>query len=71
MKQQYYVVWVGRAPGVYDNWPETEAQVKGYPAPRYKGGFATRMEAEAAYKAGHEKYFSDKRKRKKGGPSLF
>ena len=71
MKQQYYVVWVGYKCGVFDSWKETEAQVTGYRAPKFAGGFATRMKAEAAYKAGHEKYFSDKRKKDKGGPSLF
>lgn len=43
----YYVVWQGREPGIYDNWPACEQQVKGVTA-RYKG-FATLAEAEAAY----------------------
>lgn len=46
-KAAYYVVWQGKAPGIYDNWEACEEQVKGVAA-RYKG-FASRAEAEAAY----------------------
>lgn len=34
--RKYYVVWEGRAPGVYDSWEEAEAQVKGFPGARYR-----------------------------------
>ncbi|MDE6271351.1 MAG: ribonuclease H family protein [Muribaculaceae bacterium] len=34
--RKYYVVWEGRAPGVYDSWEEAEDQVKGYPGARYR-----------------------------------
>jgi len=49
-KQKYYVVWAGKQPGIYDNWPEAEGQVKGFAGARYKA-FPTRAEAEAAYGA--------------------
>ena len=71
MKQQFYVVWLGYQCGVFDNWPETEAQVKGYPAPKYAGGFATRLEAETAYRDGYEQYIITKQQKGKGGPALF
>lgn len=34
--RKYYVVWVGHAPGVYDNWDECRAQVESFPGARYK-----------------------------------
>ena len=47
--QKWYVVWKGRAPGVYGSWAECERQVKGYTGAQYKA-FPTRAEAEAAFK---------------------
>lgn len=47
-KPKYYVVWVGREPGIYTDWDSCRAQVNGAPGARYKS-FATRQEAEAAY----------------------
>ena len=71
MKKQYYVVWTGLVPGVYANWKETEKQVKGYSGAQYSGGFVTRAEAEAAFKAEYEKWLKDKENKDKGGPPLF
>lgn len=34
--RKFYVVWEGRAPGIYDSWDEARAQVDGYPQARYK-----------------------------------
>ncbi len=48
-KNKFYVVWVGAKPGIYSSWAECQLQIKGFPAAKYKG-FATRAEAEAAYK---------------------
>lgn len=48
-KQKYYVVWVGHKPGIYTNWDDCNAQVKNYPAARYKS-FESKSEAEAAFK---------------------
>ncbi|MBI1224665.1 MAG: ribonuclease H [Bacteroidetes bacterium] len=47
-KKKYYVVWQGVNPGVYDSWLKAQAQIKGYPAAKYKS-FGTKEEAEAAY----------------------
>lgn len=35
-KVKYYVVWEGRAPGVYDSWEECRLQVEGCKAAKYK-----------------------------------
>ena len=29
-KSKYYVVWKGRKTGIFSNWLEAEAQVKGF-----------------------------------------
>ncbi len=60
-KQKYYVVWVGRQPGVYDNWQECEQQVKKFPGAKFKA-FETRAEAEQAFNHPPEKYISSKKK---------
>lgn len=45
---KFYVVWVGREPGVYDNWPDAEQQVRGFSKAQYKS-HTTRSEAEKAF----------------------
>ncbi len=50
-KQKYYVVWTGKAPGIYTSWPEAERLVKGFPDARYKS-YPTLAEAESAYRRG-------------------
>ena len=51
MAQNYYVVWSGREPGVFSDWATAQRSVKGYAGARYKS-FATRGEAEQAFRAG-------------------
>lgn len=51
-KRKYYVVWVGRTPGIYDDWPACKAQIDGFPDARYKG-FTTIKQAEEAWAAGY------------------
>jgi len=48
--KKFYAIAVGRKPGIYENWPDAQAQVTGYPGARFKG-FADRKEAEAWMKA--------------------
>lgn len=43
-KKKFYAVAVGATPGIYGNWPEAQAQVKGFGGAKYKG-FVTRQEA--------------------------
>lgn len=44
-KKNYYVVLVGRTPGIYTTWSDCEAQVKGFKGAKYKG-FKTIQEAQ-------------------------
>ncbi len=50
-KRKFYVVWEGRAPGVYDSWEECEAQVKGYPDAKFKS-FGNQIDAVNAFRNG-------------------
>jgi ribonuclease HI len=49
--QKYYVVWVGKTPGIYSTWPEAERQIKGFPGAKFKS-FPTLALAEEAYAQG-------------------
>ena len=60
-KAAYYVVWVGKTPGIYDNWEDCEAQVKGTAGAKYKG-FASREAAEQALEEGADKHIIRKPK---------
>jgi len=51
MSGRFYVVWRGRAPGVYASWDEARAQVEGFSGARYRA-FDDRAQAEAAFAAG-------------------
>ena len=48
MAKKFYVVWVGRLPGVYASWGECKEQVEGFTGAKYKS-FATEVEAQRAY----------------------
>ncbi|MEC4726945.1 ribonuclease H family protein [Shewanella sp. D64] len=48
MASKYYVIWVGRKPGIYTSWDEAKQQVDKYPKAKYKS-FKTRAEAETAF----------------------
>jgi len=50
-KQKYYVVWSGRKPGIYTDWPSCKAQVEGVAGAKYKS-FPTPEQAEQAFGAG-------------------
>ena len=47
-KKKYYVVWVGAKPGVYDTWDSCNAQIRGYPAAKYKS-FSSLDQARQAF----------------------
>lgn len=49
MAKKYYVVKVGRVPGIYFRWEDCKKMVDGYPRPVYRG-FETLEEAEAYMK---------------------
>lgn len=48
MSKKYYVVWQGEKPGIYDSWPQTQAQVKGRKDAQFMG-FTSFEEASKAY----------------------
>jgi len=54
---KYYVVWVGKTPGIYTAWNECKAQVDGVPGAKYKS-YPTKAEAEKAYAIGFQKAFA-------------
>ncbi len=44
-KKKYYAISKGRKPGIYNDWPTAEAQVKGFQGAKFKG-FSSRQQAE-------------------------
>jgi ribonuclease HI len=54
-KNKFYVVWIGRIPGIYTQWEDCKAQVDGMEGAKYKG-FPTRELAEMAWHDDFEKY---------------
>ena len=54
-EKKYYVVWVGRKPGVYDNWAACKAQVDKQTGAKYKS-FVTESEATQAYADGWQQH---------------
>ncbi|MEK3733386.1 ribonuclease H family protein [Paenibacillus sp. FSL M8-0334] len=55
-KQKYYVVWVGKVPGIYTSWDECQQQVNQYTGAKFKA-FESKAEAEKAYAAGYKAYW--------------
>mgnify|MGYP006283711747 FL=1 len=51
MAQKFYVVWVGRETGIFNDWPTAHASVDQFAGAKYKA-FATRAEAEQALHEG-------------------
>lgn len=47
-KKKWYVVWVGKTPGIYTEWPLAQQQVSGVEGARYKS-FGNLMEAKEAF----------------------
>ena len=48
IKKKWYAVYIGRRPGVYDEWSECPAQVNRFRGTMFKG-FQSKSEAEASY----------------------
>ncbi len=46
-KSNFFVVWEGKVPGIYNSWEECKRQIHGYAGALYKG-FATEAEAREA-----------------------
>lgn len=64
-KSKYYVVWVGRQPGIYTAWADCQAQTNGYPGAKFKA-FDSEAEAKEAYAAGWKKAFASAASGKSG-----
>ncbi len=57
--QKYYVVWVGKKPGVYRSWAKCYAQVKKFEGAKFKS-FFTLQQAEEAFKGKMADYIGKK-----------
>jgi ribonuclease HI len=51
LAKKFYVVWTGRKTGVFTEWATTQLHVDKFPGARFKS-FATRAEAEQAFRSG-------------------
>lgn len=51
MAKKFYVIWVGREPGIYTDWPTAQKQIMKFSGAKYKS-FPTKAEADAAFAAG-------------------
>lgn len=50
-KKKFYAVVKGHTPGIYNNWADAEAQIKGFSGAKFKG-FPSKEQAEAAMQYG-------------------
>ena len=55
---KYYVVWVGRDPGIYEDWGAAKAQVHGFKGAKYKS-FMGYDKAQEAFDKGPETYMDN------------
>jgi ribonuclease HI len=51
MAKKFYVIWVGREPGIYTDWPTAQKQVMKFAGAKYKS-FPTKAAADAAFSDG-------------------
>jgi len=55
-KNNYYVVWQGKQPGIYSSWEQCKSNVIGVEGAKYKG-FSTELEALEAYGKSFSDYY--------------
>lgn len=55
-KQKYYVVWVGRKPGIYTSWADCQKQTNQFEQAKFKS-FQSKEEAEKAYREGWQQHW--------------
>lgn len=55
-KQNYYVVWSGKKPGIYYSWAECKEQVVGVEGSKYKS-FESESDAKSAFQEGYQAYY--------------
>jgi ribonuclease HI len=56
-KNKFYVVWIGKKPGIYSSWEKCKKQVDGVEGAKYKG-FPTEELASSAFQDNFEKYIN-------------
>lgn len=54
-KNNFFVVWDGKIPGIYDSWEKCKQQIHGYAGAKYKG-FEVHQEAVEAYNSPYWDY---------------
>lgn len=59
-KQKFYVVWVGKRPGVYNSWAECQEQTNQFFDAKFKS-FNSSQEAEQAFHDGWQMHWGQKR----------
>jgi len=57
-KQKYYVVWVGKKPGIYTSWSDCQQQVNGFEGAKFKA-YESKAEAEKAYAQGWQSHWGN------------
>lgn len=67
MSKKHYVVWKGVTTGIFDNWPQTKAQIDGRSDAQYMG-FSSKEEAVAAFATSYTRALM-KRSMSKGSKS--
>src|SRR5690625_3631836 len=55
-KKKYYVVWVGRKPGIHSSWGECQEQTKNYAQAKLKS-YENREQAEKAFREGAQHHW--------------
>ena len=60
-KNNFYVVWQGKNPGIYSSWEECRKNVEGFAGAQYKG-FETKEEAEIALQQNYSDYVQSRPK---------
>lgn len=68
-KQKFYVVWVGKQPGIYTSWPECQAQVSAFKDAKYKA-YESKAEAERAFQEGWKNHWGQKGVPSGGGKQM-
>ena len=53
--RKFYVVWEGRAPGIYDSWEECQQQINGFPGARFRS-FASQDAATEAFRGSPDQH---------------
>ena len=61
-KKNYYVVWVGRKPGIYKTWDECKKEIDAFWGAKYMG-FKSSHEAQKAFIEGYRNHWGKKKKK--------